>query len=479
LSSLLKGKYYMNFQSVVANVPNYKAFLTVDEMDESARKLAAEFPGIVTIFEAGKSRNGHSIICMKIGSGPKNALCVACPHPNEPIGAMTLEYFSLALAENEDLREGLGFTWYIIKCIDPDGVRLNESWFKGPFNIYNYARNYYRPIGYEQVEWTFPIDYKDLHFHTPLPETQALMTLIQEIKPDFMYSLHNAGFGGAYWYITHDLPELYDGLRESALKQGIPLNLGEPEEPFITKFSPAIFKNMTISEAYDFLEKNSGGEKPTIKNGTSSSDYAATITDCVTLLTELPYFFDSRIEDTREGKMTRKEAILQNIRQSKAHFAYLDELLTQVRPYISKQNPFIKFVEEVILHIGAGSEARMKWAQSNPEFEKIATIAEIFDNLQVAKFYNGLYLGLTVRTCEFEIERLKSQKNKDKIALRNLREIHAKGEQFLKKFCENLESELNYTAIPIQKLVRIQVESGLLVANYICENQLSKIDSLS
>lgn len=466
----MKGNYYMNFQSVVANVPDYKAFLTVDEMDESCRKLANEFPDLVTVFEAGKSRKGHSILCMKIGDGPKNALCFACPHPNEPIGAMTLEYFSRALAENDELREGLGFTWYMIKCIDPDGVRLNENWFKGPFNVYTYAKNYFRPIGYEQVEWTFPIDYKELHFHNPLPETQALMNLIQEIKPEFMYSLHNAGFGGAYWYLSHDLPELYEGLRESAIKQGIPLNLGEPEEPFITKFSPAIFKNMTIAEAYDFIETFSG-EKPNIKNGTSSSDYAAGVADCVTLLTELPYFFDSRIEDLSEGEITRKEAILQGVKQSQAHFARLDQLLTEVRPYICEENPFVKLVEEVIQYIKEGSDAKINWAESNPEFEKNASIAEIFDNLQAAKFYNGLYLGLTVRTCEYEIERFRQQKNKEEMALSKLMATCEKGQQFLKEYCENLDCELDYTAIPIQKLVRIQVESGLLVANYIRENR--------
>ncbi|WP_223588887.1 M14 family zinc carboxypeptidase [Neobacillus bataviensis] len=460
----------MNFESVVANVPDYKAFLTVDEMDDSCRKLANEFPDIVSVFEAGKSRKGHSILCMKIGNGLKNALCFACPHPNEPIGAMTLEYFSRALAENDDLREELGFTWYMIKCIDPDGVRLNENWFNGPFNVYTYTRNYYRPIGYEQVEWTFPIDYKELHFHNPLPETQALMTLIKEIRPEFMYSLHNAGFGGAYWYLTHDLPELYEGLRDSAIKQGIPLNLGEPEEPFITKFSSAIFKNMTIAEAYDFIEKFSGN-KPNIKNGTSSSDYASGVTDCVTLLTELPYFFDPRIEDLSEGEITRKDAILQNVKQSQAHFDLLDQILAEVRPYISDENPFVKLVEEVIQYVKEGSEAKIKWADSNPEFEKMASRAEIFDNLQVAKFYNGLYLGLTVRTCEYEIERLKREKNSDQIALGPFMETCKKGKQLLKGYCGNLESELDYLAIPIQKLVRIQLESGLIVANYIRKNR--------
>lgn len=464
----------MNFQSIVDQVPDYKAFLTVDELDESSRKLAEEYPDIVTVFEAGQSRDGHSILCMKIGDGPKNALCFACPHPNEPIGAMTLEYFSRALAENDELREGLGFTWYMIKCIDPDGVRLNEDWFKGPFNIHTYTKNYYRPIGYEQVEWTFPIDYKELHFDEPLPETQALMKLIAETKPDFMYSLHNAGFGGTYWYLSHDMPELYELLRSSAVKQEIPLNLGEPEEPFITKFSPAIFKTMNIGDAYDFTEKFTG-EAPNIKNGTSSSDYASTVTDCVTLLTELPYFFDSRIEDMSESNLTRKEAILKSVELSQYHFARLDELLNEVRTFVTDKNPFIKLVEEVIEYVRDGSEAKVKWAESNPEFEKPAKIAEVFDNLYSAKFYNGLYLGLTVRTCEYEIERLQQLENRDEAAISKLKETHEKGEKFLKEYCEALESELNYSFIPIQKLVRIQVESGLIVAKYIGDGSLASL----
>lgn len=459
----------MNFQSVIDNVPDYKTFLTVDEMDESTKKLAAEFPDIVTVFEAGTSRDGHSILCIKIGEGHKNALCVGCPHPNEPIGAMSLEYFSRVLAENDELREELGFTWYLIKCIDPDGVRLNENWFKGPYTIYNYSRNYFRPIGYEQVEWTFPVDYKELHFHQPLPETRVLMNLIEEIKPKFMYSLHNAGFGGAYWYITHDLHELYGELRNSAIKQEIPLNLGEPEEPFITKFAPAIFKSMTIADAYDFIETFTG-KQPHIKNGTSSSDYATMFSDCVTLLTELPYFFDHRIENNEECGISRKEAILKSITLSKAHFVLIDGLLQDVRLYITDKNPFIKLVEEVSYFVQEGSDAKIKWAESNPEFEKKATVAEIFDSLQVIKFYNGLYLGLTIRTCEYEIERILSQSSYEGEAINTLKETLVRGEKILKEYCSNLENELEYQVIPIQKLIRIQIESGLIVSNYLNKN---------
>lgn len=460
----------MNIQSIVDKVPDYKVFLTVDEMDKSTSKLAEEFPDIVTVFEAGKSRKGHSIQCIKIGNGPKNALCFACPHPNEPIGAMTMEYFSRALAEDDNLRKELGFTWYIIKCIDPDGVRLNEEWFKGPFNIYNYTKNFFRPVGYEQVEWTFPIDYKEMHFHNPLPETEALMKIIDETKPEFMYSLHNAGFGGAYWYISKDIPETYEGLRKSATKQDVALNLGEPEAPYITEFSPAIFQIMGASQEYDYTVEFTG-KIPATEAGTSSADYASTKADCVTLLTELPYFFDARVQDMSEGDMTRKDAILRNIEINKAHYTLLENLLNEVRPYITDHNPFVKLVDQIIKYQDKGSEAKKNWASSNPEFEKLANVAQIFDNLYSTKFYNGLSLGLTVRTCEYEMERLKEDARIDDEAMAKLKSTHERGAHLLKEYCEELERELDYSVIPIQKLVRIQVESGLIVADHINKNR--------
>lgn len=132
-------------QKLIDNIPDYQQFLTVDEMDENSKRLAAEFPGIVEIFEAGKSRKGHPIYCLKIGQGSRNALMFGCPHPNEPMGAMLLEYFSRALAENEDLRKELDYTWYLIKSIDLDGTQLNEGWFKGPITLTNFTRHYFRP----------------------------------------------------------------------------------------------------------------------------------------------------------------------------------------------------------------------------------------------------------------------------------------------------------------------------------------------
>ncbi len=461
----------MDFKQIIFNVPDYQSFLTVDEMDESTKRLAEKYPETVEVFEAGKSREGHSILCMKIGNGSKNALCFALPHPNEPIGAMTMEYLSEVLATNEDLREGLGFTWYIIKCIDPDGTRLNEGWFKGPFDLFTYSRNFYRPVGNQQVEWTFPFDYKEKKFDNPIPETQALMNLIDEHEPDFIYSLHNAGFGGAYWYITHDIPILYDALRQSAIKQDVPLNMGEPEAPFLKEFSPAIFQMMSSAAEYEYTLKHTG-EPPKNNIGTSSGDYALSSNkDCVTLLTELPYFFDKRVADESEGDMTRKEAINRNVRITNKHYSEIDQLLQSIRSSISEENIFIKMVDEIINSLEKDCDAKLNWADSIPEFEEKASVSQIFDNLYTARFYNNLYLGMSLRAIEFEIDRLKSSKTFSNQNLQSLKNVRNQLLKMLEKASSELELDLNYEVIPIQTLVRIQIESGLKVVQHLAKTE--------
>lgn len=459
----------MDFHDVVSNVPDYKFFFSLDEMDESTRQLAERYPDIVTVSEIGKSRNGHPLWCIRIGDGPKNALCFACPHPNEPIGAMTMEYFSRALAENRHLREELGFTWYIIKCVDPDGLKLNENWFKGPFDIFTYSRNFYRPAGYEQVEWTFPLDYKNLHFDKPLPETEAIMKLIRETKPAFMYSLHNAGFGGAYWYLSKDIPEVYPALYKTAEKQQVSLSLGEPEAPYAIEYAPGIFKTLEATQIYDYLEKFTG-DSPNLNCGTSGAQYASSQCDCVTLMTELPYFFDERIADLRFTSVSRKDVIEQGIALEDKFFENMNGILQTISPYISTSNPFLRLVNEIVESRQGHREAQLNLAKTNPEFTKPATVSQEFDSLYKERFYNGLSLGMVVRACEFEIHRLSDTPSTNEKSMEVIQRAQEIGETLLRQHCDELESQMNYTVIPIQRLVKMQLECGLILASYVHKN---------
>jgi len=64
-------KCLMNIESILSRIPDYQMFYTVDELDEQIRILENEYPSVVKVNEIGTSRNGHTILCMKIGNGKK------------------------------------------------------------------------------------------------------------------------------------------------------------------------------------------------------------------------------------------------------------------------------------------------------------------------------------------------------------------------------------------------------------------------
>lgn len=398
----------IKFEKIIKNIPDYKIFYTVDELDESTRQLEKEYQELVEVFKIGESRKGHEINCIKIGNGKRTGLMFACPHPNEPIGAMMLEYFTKALCEDEEFRDSLDYTWYIVKCVDPDGVKLNEDWFKGPFTVTNYVRNFFRPAGDVQVEWSFPMNYKKYIFDRPLPETQALMALIERIKPDFTYSLHNAGFGGVFWYVGKELPQVWDALRDTTLESGLPLHLGQPEIPCCKILSAGIYKMTTGEDIYDYLEEFSPvPAEEAYKRGTDSSAYTKRFKDSLSLITELPYFYDERIKDRNLCGRSKRDVIIEGADHGEAHYRRLEKVVEMIRPYISKENQFILLVEEQIADLNSTGKAQREWAEQE-EFAEQATVAEMFDSLLVSRFYAALSTSMTLRAIDFELDKTDS-----------------------------------------------------------------------
>ena len=431
------------YEELLRGIPDYREFLTAQELDDSSAALARDYPDVVSVFPFGKTKEGRTLNCMKIAGGQHVALMFGCPHPNEPIGTMMLEYFTRALAENKALRDELDYTWYIVKAWDYDGLMLNEKWLKGPYTLYNYSRNFFRPAGFKQVDWTFPIDYKELHFHSPIPETQAMMKLIDEIRPEFIYSLHNAGFGGVYWYETAATPEIWDDLHAASLSQDVPMNLGEPEAPYCQLLAPAIYKELSITDEYDYLEKY--GTKnigQAIKVGSCSADYANRRWGSFTMLTEEPYFFDRRINDLSPADITRGEAALEGLDWGAQANRFLSGELNKTIQYMDAENPFRLALEAFT--VNRSEVATRNMIASNPDFAKPATVAEKFDNLLVKKFYKLLQYGMLIRANELELERMGAagEVNPQKEAA--LTAAVAAATQEHKKLADYLEEAIDY-----------------------------------
>lgn len=434
------------------DIPHYEAFLTVDEMDASSIQLAKEYPEQVTLLELGYSKDNHPIYGLKIGNGSKAGLMYGSPHPNEPMGSMLLEYLSRKMVEDPEFLDAYDYTWYLIKCIDVDGTKKNEKWFKPPFSITNYARHFFRPAGHQQVEWTFPITYKNYSFNKPIPETVSLMNLIDEIKPTFVYSLHNAGFGGTYWYIGKDLPSAWEKLYKVSADQDIPLSLGEPEVNYIPELAPAIFKMFGTKEIYDYYE--AFGNKPPealIQTGTSAHGYCeAQGYDSTVLVTELPYFYEPAIEDHTTLEITREASFLEGL-----DFSY-EESLKQEAFYKQiphhKNNQYLMMIETSLDSHKDHYETSKNFVQSNEAYQALCKVSEDFDNSKVKRFYNLLSWSLLLRGIDEEID-----KGQD------LHELRKSVQEAFEKRALETEALLNYEFIPIRKLIHVQLESGLII----------------
>ena len=159
---------FPRYDDVIAGVPAYDRYPTVDAVEASTDRLLASGPA-ARAWHAGTSRGGHEIRCLEIGDGPLRAALVGVPHPEEQVGTLVLDYLLPLLAET-DLAERLGFSFSVVRVIDPDGMRLNEPWFDQPGDIAGFLLRQYRPPFVEQFEWTFPIDYRNYAFTRPLPE---------------------------------------------------------------------------------------------------------------------------------------------------------------------------------------------------------------------------------------------------------------------------------------------------------------------
>ncbi|WP_223624296.1 M14 family zinc carboxypeptidase [Microbacterium sp. EST19A] len=381
--------------------PSHTSFPTVDALNEQMEALRAQHPDLIRSERIGTSRLGEPITLYSIGEGTRSALVVGGVHPNEPIGSLTILHLTEQLASDAAFREELDTTWHIVPCADPDGMRLNEGWFADPSDRERYAREFYRPAPDEQVEWTFPFSYKKAYFDAMMPETQALARAIDTARPDLYVPLHNSEGGGAYFYLSRPVPELYPILHALPAALGVPLHTGEAEGAHFTVLASAIYEMGTLQDAYDWTEAYGLDPYPPGSAGDASTSYAQKY-GTLSLIAELPQFSDPFADDTTISETRYRDALRESGEKLVDAGTRLTALLTRVEPHLRLDTPLLRAARVFApAATGAGEESLARAAQ---ESDRLATVSEVETLSGLVRLHRLRWGGMLVRALRAEVD---------------------------------------------------------------------------
>ncbi|CAF3494737.1 unnamed protein product [Rotaria sp. Silwood1] len=443
---------------IIDSVPDYTRFFTVDELFNHTRVAALQHPKLTRYQVVGYSRNAEAIPMLSIGNGSKSVLLYACPHPNEPIGSMLVDFLLDALFKHTELL--MKYTWHLLPCVDPDGTRLNEGWFIGPLTIRHYAQYYYRPAVEEQVEWTFPITHKKYSWNQPPNETQALMNAIQLARPDFVYGLHNSGFGGMYYYISPLMSDIFPELERLPSLLGLFLATGEPETPWIIQFAPGIFRPISLRTAYDYYEKYTSSDPASIMSGGGTTfDYLEDIglNNSIFFMAELPHFQSpAAANDTIIPNMTRRDILLLGLDKDDESSVILVNLLEHIQDIMTLESPFYR-ASRSLLSLYRTRATGLRQALINDNSTLIpATVASRVDALYISMFYKMLVASMFNRAILLQLSQSPSN-------AKILYDAHIELESYLTNWINDIEQNLSYSPISIRKVVQAQLGAMLAV----------------
>ena len=302
-------------------LPPLLRYPTVDELGARAAALVARHPTDARLRRAGTSRAGNPLWLLSVGHGSRQALVVAGPHANEPVGGGTVLRLAERALSDPRLTVGADATWNLLLCLDPDGLRRNEGWLRGPYSLGRYFRNFFRPGFGEQPEWL-----PDGADAAALPETRTLLALQDELRPFLQCSLHGVDVGGGFVELTRDLPGLARRVADTAARLRIPREVGPYDTLYWPCLGPAVYRI------------------PPSRRG----DLAAAITEAavestwyhphrhgtVTAVVESPMWGVAAVEDA--GAPADAAAVLRTVSHTLRRDArLLEDVLARIRPYVS------------------------------------------------------------------------------------------------------------------------------------------------
>jgi hypothetical protein len=317
--------------------------------------------------------------------------------------------------------------------------------------------NYYRTPRALTGETCFPYRFGPLDLNEPVPETRALMKLMDRIPFDFISSLHMMKWGGISFQLPYACPELYAPLQQVAKEFNVFLR-----KRLWTTFAPGILQAYYFTPARNYVKAWARGDthiEPI--TGCYIYEYALMLNpDVFIMVPECCLWYDPRMLDDSPSDTTISQVRQYEKKVAQEANQFLLDIWQRCKSLLTSPSPFKAMMEEWMAPIEkphtivgnpmVGFDEEVK--------SKTATVAEKIGMEGHGDIYRMFYLGGMIRALDFQIE-----KGGD-TSLQSARdEVEAK----LREFDDTLNEKYSVVAHPIRNLVGMGIGSILHSAAYV------------
>jgi hypothetical protein len=290
---------------VLDRLPESPCLPTLDEHVDALEAIRARCPGRVRRTRIGASAAGKPIYLYSVGTGRQSILIVGGPHPNEPTGALAVQFLLDTLANEPTLDIARDATWHFIGCIDPDGHIRNEAWMSGQRTVDRYLRHFFRPALADQPEYSFPLSLQGYSFDSPSPENRAWQQALEIARPAVQVSMHNSEVGGAFFLLSDRDATLTALLCELPARFDVTLSdLGEPFAE-CRRVSRGVFE---LPDIASFVRVGQVAVVDAWSAGESSAGFAR-VYGTRSLVPEAPMWDHPALRDDRPGTLTLRDVL--------------------------------------------------------------------------------------------------------------------------------------------------------------------------
>jgi hypothetical protein len=460
----------IRIDEVLRELPHFDTFASVEKLLALVERLRGDERFTITV--AGTSVNGVPIHHVRFGRGAVKVLLVAFPDCMEPIGGLTVYSVLTLLAERNAALLAADVEWHIVPCIDPDGAIQNERWTQQPFSIERFVKGYFVQARSEQVDNSFPISHKKLVWTQPSREAAVLKEILDRVRPDFFFSLHNAWTGGAFYFVSRDIgPRCYERLHRFLERERFPLQRRPMWKEVCPQFAEGVVELYSVRKYYDCLEKTPLAPESVLTCGAGSWDYLAQIHPAaVTFVAELGYALHPQEGSHKSTGQDLRHFKLRIDADSKYLGTVLLEEWEKVRHDVDRRHPIYRAVVS-----GRVFPLRDKLAEGpmplsryptrdilfNPEYSRTMTED---DRLNACIADGGLFFLFF----SYQFVRLLKESKPTSAIRHSIERLERLYEQALAELDRYIDFKA-FRVVECDTLARIQLGSGLIALNTLLE----------